>query len=237
MTAYDTLHIRNLAFGYQNQKPVLDIPSFNIKKGEHVFLHGPSGSGKTTFLGLATGILTATRGEIRILGTDITQIPTHQRDSFRGEHIGYIFQMFNLIPYLDVLENITLPCYLNDQRRRRLKGSIEAEAETLARRLGLVDLLQKKVTALSVGQQQRVAAARALIGGPPLIIADEPTSALDTDQREAFLKLLFEEVDRSQGSILFVSHDLSLKPLFHRTEELQKLNRIGTKPEDAVCTP
>ncbi len=226
-----TLRINNLTFGYQPNHAVLDGLSFDLKQGEHVFLHGPSGSGKTTFLGLITGILSSVRGDIEILGTNICKLPMHKRDHFRGSHIGYIFQMFNLIPYLSVLENITLPCYLSNERRRRIKTSIEAEAEHLAARLGLQGLLNKDVTSLSVGQQQRVAAARALIGAPPLVIADEPTSALDSDHREAFLKLLFEEVDRNKSSILFVSHDHSLAPLFHRTVELQGINRTGLRNE------
>ncbi len=218
------IKIEHLGFGYSKTTTVLSIPSFELRQNEHLFLHGPSGSGKTTFLGLVTGILTPTTGKVMILGKALSEVPNLERDKFRGEHIGYIFQMFNLIPYLSVLENITLPCYLSPKRRSRLNGSPESEAMHLAERLGLRSFLDSKVTNLSVGQQQRVAAARALIGSPPLIIADEPTSSLDYDQREAFLKLLFHEVDRSKASILFVSHDHSLKPLFHRTVELREIN-------------
>jgi putative ABC transport system ATP-binding protein len=222
----NTVDIANLKFAYRAAKPVLDIAEFEIAKGERVFLHGPSGSGKTTLLGILAGVLTAERGQVKILGRDLTAISGPARDALRGSHMGYIFQMFNLIPYLSVVENILLPCRINRERRRRVRGtSLENEARALAEQLGIGQLVGESVTDLSVGQQQRVAAARALLGAPELIIADEPTSALDEDQRENFLQLLFTHCGAISSTLIFVSHDRRMMPLFDRAISLPEINR------------
>jgi putative ABC transport system ATP-binding protein len=221
---------------------VLDIDALEISRGERVFLHGPSGSGKTTLLGVLAGILTTQAGTVTVLGEDLAAMRGSRRDAFRGTHIGYIFQMFNLLPYLNVRDNILLPIRLSAGRRRRLAGATgraasatpEGETAALARRLKIDSLLDRPVTALSVGQQQRVAAARALIGAPELVIADEPTSALDSDHREAFLRLLFDEAERSGASILFVSHDHSLSPLFSRVVPLASINKAAAHQSAAA---
>lgn len=225
MTSKPAIEIKNLKFSYPGSAPVLDVGAFSLNRGEHLFLHGPSGSGKTTFLGLLAGILEADTGSIEVLGRSYSSLKGTDRDHFRGAHIGYIFQMFNLIPYLNVRENIILPCRISAERLKRLgdRSLIEA-ASDIATHLEISPLLDKKVTDLSVGQQQRVAAARALMGAPELIIADEPTSALDSDRREIFLKLLFREASQSGATILFVSHDRSLAPLFSRTLSLHDIN-------------
>lgn len=226
------VRIKNLKFSYGNTPDVLSIENFEINRGEHLFLYGPSGTGKTTLLGLLAGILEAKSGSIEILGRNYATLKGTERDHFRGSHIGYIFQMFNLIPYLNVRENIILPCNISKERLKKL-GSTQPEsaAKEIASHLQIDDLLDKKVTTLSVGQQQRVAAARALMGSPELIIADEPTSALDSDRREIFLNLLFKEVDRTGATILFVSHDKSLAPLFSRTLSLREINTAAQKGE------
>jgi putative ABC transport system ATP-binding protein len=226
MSMNNTVDIANLKFAYRAAKPVLDIAGFKIAKGERVFLHGPSGSGKTTLLGILAGVLTAERGQVKILGRDLTAISGPARDALRGSHMGYIFQMFNLIPYLSVVENILLPCRINRERRRRVRGtSLENEARALAEQLGIGQLVGESVTDLSVGQQQRVAAARALLGAPELIIADEPTSALDEDQRENFLQLLFTHCGAISSTLIFVSHDRRMMPLFDRAISLPEINR------------
>jgi putative ABC transport system ATP-binding protein len=222
-----TVSIENLRFAYRNARPVLDIAAFEIAKGERVFLHGPSGSGKTTLLGILAGVLKAEQGRVEILGRNLTAISGPARDALRGSHIGYIFQMFNLIPYLNVLENILLPCRINHERRQRLAGrSLEKEACALAERLGISEITGEYVTDLSVGQQQRVAAARALLGAPELIIADEPTSALDEDQREKFLDLLFTHCGDIGSTLLFVSHDRRMMSFFDRAISLPEINRL-----------
>jgi putative ABC transport system ATP-binding protein len=220
--------VENLVFSYRSGAPVLDVPRFELARGRRLFLHGPSGSGKTTLLGVLAGVLPVKSGHVRVLGSDFATLGSHARDAWRGAHIGYIFQMFNLIPYLNVLDNVTLPCQLSTARRERLGGTTPAAAASaLLAKLGLAGRETAAVTELSVGQQQRVAAARALIGAPELVIADEPTSALDHDHRQAFIKVLFEAAAQSGASILFVSHDRTLAPLFDEEAALATLNRAA----------
>jgi putative ABC transport system ATP-binding protein len=220
--------LKDVRFSYRKDRPVLDIPTLAIEQGESVFAFGPSGSGKTTLLGLLAGILRADSGSVQALGHDLSQMSSSQRDHFRGSHIGYIFQMFNLIPYLTVEENIGLPCRLDSVRRQRLgSASLHQAVNQVAERLGIESLLKENVVNLSVGQQQRVAAARSLIGTPWLVIADEPTWALDSDHRERFIELLFENCRAAGSTLIFVSHDRSLMHLFSRSMSLPELNRVS----------
>lgn len=228
-TIHPILRVKDLVFAYRSgDRPVLQIPELSVQKGEHVFLHGPSGSGKTTLLGILAGILKAEHGSVRILDHDLACLSAHERDQIRGRDIGYIFQMFNLIPYLSVLDNILLPIRLSKTRAARMDREPAEVARELATHLKIDHLLQKNVTRLSMGQQQRVAAARALIGSPALIIADEPTSALDADHREAFLRLLFKEAEVFGSTVLFVSHDHSLRTLFRRVVSLSAINHASS---------
>lgn len=211
--------------------PVLDIESFRVAPGERVFLHGPSGSGKSTLLGLLAGVLLPQSGTVRVLGRELGALSGPARDRFRADHVGYVFQMFNLVPYLSVLENVCLPCGFSASREARARAAgrtVEAEALRLLEQLGMAGALAGRVaTALSVGQQQRVAAARALIGSPELLIADEPTSALDAGARADFLGLLFEECWRTGTTLLFVSHDAALAASFDRSVALPQVNRVA----------
>lgn len=223
-------------FGYRPGQTVLDVPALRVDRGERVFLFGPSGSGKTTLLGLVTGVLTAREGRVGVLGHDLTPLSGARRDALRAAHLGYIFQMFNLIPYLSVLDNITLPCRISTERRARLGGqSMNDAARELASHLGIAAHINDPVTQLSVGQQQRVAACRALIGAPELIVADEPTSALDADRRSDFIELLFRSCENVGATLLFVSHDRGLEPMFSRALSLPEINRAVETP--AVGTP
>lgn len=216
--------IENLRFGYRGGAPVLSIPAWNVAEGERVFLHGPSGCGKTTLLSVLTGVLTPQAGRVVLNGaTDLAALGAAARDRYRGTHIGYIFQMFNLVPYLTARENILLPVRLHAGRRARMR----VPAEELASHLGISELLDRKPAELSTGQQQRVAAARALIGSPDLVIADEPTSSLDAEAREQFLELLFAEVKAAGATLVFVSHDQALAPLFDRAVSLRELNQAA----------
>ncbi|MBL0667517.1 ABC transporter ATP-binding protein [Aeromonas jandaei] len=220
------VEIRDLAFAWLGHEVVLDLPTLTIAKGERVFIKGPSGSGKSTLLGLLAGIQTANHGTLEVLGQPLAQLSGRARDHFRAANLGYIFQQFNLLPFLSVLDNVTAALTFSPEKRSRLQASPQQEARRLLAELQLPDeALHRPVHALSIGQQQRVAAARALIGSPPLVIADEPTSALDTDNRAAFIKLLFEECDKQGSTLIFVSHDPHLEPLFPRVENLQQLNR------------
>ena len=160
-------------------------------------------------------------GSVRILDTDIHRLGAGARDQFRADHLGVIFQQFNLVPYLSTRANVTLPCGLSELRRERTEPTVEDEAERLLAALSVpADHWQRKVTRLSIGQQQRIAAARALIGAPGLILADEPTSALDGESQQAFLELVFKQLDRSGSSLLMVSHDESLSGWFDRVIRL-----------------
>jgi putative ABC transport system ATP-binding protein len=233
--------LSGVRFSWSAASPlVLDIDALRIARGERVFLRGPSGSGKSTLLSLLAGVVTPRTGTVRVLGREISALGGAERDRFRADHIGFIFQMFNLIPYLSVVENVCLPCGFSERRRAhavREGGRIEKEAVRLLQHLdmGSADLLRRPVTELSVGQQQRVAAARALIGAPELVIADEPTSSLDTDRRAAFLDLLFRECAREQAALVFVSHDPSLEPLFDRAIRFDDVNRAcGPRAEAAA---
>ena len=215
----------------ESPNPIIAIASLRIVRGERLLLRGPSGSGKSTLLSLLAGVLQAQSGSVKVLGRDMTTLRGSARDQFRADHIGVIFQMFNLIPYLSVRENVALPCVFSARRRARCEragvGVDAAAAELLGYLdMGGDDILRRQVTKLSVGQQQRVAAARSLIGSPELVLADEPTSSLDADRRAAFLDLLFRECARACATLIFVSHDATLAPLFDRCVELHDLNRV-----------
>lgn len=213
----------------EDEASVLDMPAFTVNQGECVFVSGPSGSGKTTLLNVLGGVLVPQTGSVSVLETDLKTLSGAKRDSFRADHIGFIFQMFNLVPYLSLVENVVLPCRFSASRKAKAiakSSTLEAEAHRILEHLGLGSegLLGREVSRLSIGQQQRVAAARALIGAPELIIADEPTSSLDADSRGAFLDLLFAEVKAANATLVFVSHDASLQQHFDRTVSLQEIN-------------
>lgn len=224
----ELLQIVRLRYTWPGEtRPVLDIPEFTIAPGERVFLQGPSGSGKSTLLAAIGGLIRPDNGTIRFDQTDLGTLSTACRDRFRAEHLGVIFQQFNLLPWLDVRANVTLPCRFSKARARRA-GNVTEAADALLDAMDLAPALRgKRADTLSVGQQQRVAAARALIGKPRLVLADEPTSALDHDRREAFIDLLFGQVEAADSALLFVSHDPALAGQFDRQVSLPEINRTG----------
>ena len=231
MTTSTCVELKQLEFRWPGaQSALLSIPELTLARGERVILRGASGSGKSTLLSLIAGIHTAGPGQVQVLGHDLAQLSQHQRDRLRANEIGYIFQQFNLLPYLSAIANVTMACQFAPARRTRLANvDREASARQLLTRLGLTDTQQQQpAQQLSVGQQQRVAAARALLGSPALIIADEPTSALDQGHRDEFIKLLFEACDAQQTTLLFVTHDATLVPLFPRAIELDEINQAVT---------
>jgi len=231
MSTDTVLDLQNVKFGYDKSDVLIHINDLKISRGESVFLRGPSGSGKSTLLGLIGGVLRPQAGQISICGTEITALSAGRRDKIRAEHLGIIFQQLNLLPYLNILQNVTLPCRFSSARADRAAsrgGSAVETARQLIKDLGLdANLMSRKVGNLSIGQQQRVAVARALIGGPDLIIADEPTSALDSDNRDRFIELLDAQRKRFDCSLLFVSHDLSLAKHFDRAIDLNTLNKAA----------
>ncbi len=228
MPSSAAIDLTSVRYAWTAGPPVLDIARFTVASGERVFLEGPSGSGKSTLLGIIAGVLAANAGQVRVLGTDLATLTPAGRDAFRADQVGVIFQLFNLLPYLSVLDNVLLPLRFSAAKRARLTDP-RSEALRLLTTLGLAapELLDRSVAALSIGQQQRVAAARALLGQPALIIADEPTSSLDWDARAAFLELLMRECRAAGSTLLFVSHDRSLASLFDRGVSLASLNRAS----------
>lgn len=202
---------------------VLNIPSWSLSDGEQTFLHGPSGSGKSTLLGLLSGLLTPSAGQVIVLGQRLDKMSIRQRDRFRAAHIGYVFQQFNLIPYLNAFDNTLLATRFS---KRKKTSTLNEEIESLLSALNIAkEEWYRPTRDLSIGQQQRVAIARALINKPQLLIADEPTSSLDAANRDAFMQLLMPIVTDTHMTLLFVSHDLSLSSYFNKIESLSDINR------------
>lgn len=224
------ISLNQLRFAWPRaQADCLVIDALTVDAGEQVFLYGPSGCGKSSLLGLLAGVLIARPGMVDVLGHDWAQLPAAQRDAERAAHLGVIFQQFNLLPYLNVIDNVALPCRfsaLRAQRATAQHGQIDAAAEQL---LASVELPRDRWHAgageLSVGQQQRVAAARALIGQPELVIADEPTSALDAALRDGFMDMLLAACRQAGSTLVFVSHDERLAERFDTRLSLPALNQ------------
>jgi len=219
------LACRDLRFSWDGLVDVLALSRFDAAPGESVFVCGPSGSGKSTLLGLIAGIAVPGAGTVAVLDIRLSELSAARRDRFRADYLGYIFQQFNLLPYLSPVENVLLGCAFSTRRSAcaiRNAPSARAEAERLLDALGLdaAALRRHRTVDLSVGQQQRVAAARALIGAPALVLADEPTSALDAEARDAFVGLLLTECRHHCSAVVFVSHDLALARHFDRVVRL-----------------
>ena len=231
------LQVENLRYRWnRSQAPCVEIEHLAVAAGERVFVHGPSGSGKSTLLGLLGGVLVGEQGSVTVSidgrPTDLGALSRAQRERFRVDHIGFVFQQFNLIPYLSVLDNVLLPCRFSARRRMQAGTDMAADARRLRHELDLSDkLMARPVTQLSVGQQQRVAVARALIGRPEIVIADEPTSALDAERQDRFLDLLLKECAASNASLIFVSHDRRLAAHFTREVALHEINRAAAEIE------
>ncbi|MDC3086688.1 ABC transporter ATP-binding protein [Pelagibacteraceae bacterium] len=199
------------------------IQNLEIKKGEKVLLLGESGSGKTTLLSLLCGFLTPLSGMISINGNEINKLSSKSKDEYRADNIGIIFQQFNLLPYAGVIDNILLPLYFSKVRSNSIINPQETAVQ-LCKQLRLPDdVINYKANSLSVGQQQRVAVARALIGNPSLIIADEPTSSIDSAAQQIFLDLMFEQIYKNESTLLMVSHDKSLSSRFDRLIDINEI--------------
>jgi len=233
----DAIAISGLRFGYGSGDDILAISELNVRPSQRVFVFGPSGCGKSTLLALVGGVLVPREGDVAILGQNLSGMKSAARDRIRADHVGFIFQQFNLVPYLSVVENASLPCRYSRRRLRRAvdaDGSVEKSAARLLSALGIgEELRSRKSTDLSVGQQQRVAAARALIGRPELVIADEPTSSLDADRRREFINLLLSEAGRADSTVIFVSHDASLATHFDVAIDLG-LSNSAPDPSNAA---
>ena len=219
-----SIRFKNVMFSYKDRPDVavLKIPHWEVTAGEHIFVHGPSGAGKSTLLNTVSGLNTPVVGEVTVFGERLDQLSAKARDRLRATKIGYVFQQFNLIPYLGAIDNIQLARYFGHSRRVKSQSS---EVTNLLAKLNIPSAdWSKPVAKLSIGQQQRVAIARALINRPQLLIADEPTSSLDQQNRDTFMSLLMSLVAEHQMTIVFVSHDLSLSSYFSRVDRLSDLN-------------
>lgn len=230
MTA-SVIQLSNVRFRYSEQDAdVLDIADLQVYQGEHLFIQGASGSGKTTLLNMITGINPPYVGKAQVLGKSLQNLSTIESDQFRVNYLGIIFQQFNLLPYLSLLENVQLPCWFSARRQAQAGNSKQAAADLLQQLHIPESMFDKPANALSMGQQQRVAVARALIGKPAIIIADEPTSALDSDNRKRFLDLLFSQADKQNSTLVFVSHDRHIAQYFSRIIDLSEINQaVGTE--------
>jgi len=220
----NAIDVTDLQFSWSDNEPLtLDIPAFSLSQSERCFLLGASGSGKSTLLKILSGLLLPTSGSVDILNQNLARLSVRQRDQFRAHQIGFIFQQFNLVPYLSILDNLEVSAKLN----KLPDNTFRSRAAELLKRLTVDEgLWDRRADQLSVGQQQRVAIARAMIHRPPLLIADEPTSALDEDARDAFMKLLLHELTDQATTILFVSHDRQLIKQFSRCESMDALNKV-----------
>ncbi|MEX0741056.1 MAG: ABC transporter ATP-binding protein [Pseudohongiella sp.] len=213
-------------------KPVLTVPQFTLSNDRSVFLLGASGSGKSTLLKIIGGLMLPDTGTVEVLNTNLARLSNRQRDTFRAQNIGFIFQQFNLIPYLDIYTNILVSASLTGMKTSVFRNKVEDIMASLSLAPAL---LSRRADQLSAGQQQRAAIARAIINDPSLIIADEPTSALDEETRDNFIRLLLSTRERSGASIIFVSHDRQLIPHFDHVQRIADLNKAAQRSEhDAV---
>ena len=221
------IEIRDLKFSYDGipDNALLDIANWSVGRGEKIFVYGPSGCGKSTFLNILSGLLSCSEGQVSILGRRLDRMSSRQRDCFRANHLGYVFQRFNLVPYLSATENIELARSFSTQRNR---FSFKSEASHILGSLGVsFPDCGKPISQLSTGQQQRVAIARALVNRPEILIADEPTSSLDQQNRDNFISMLMPLVAENDMTLLFVSHDTSLAQYFTRVQALDEFNKVA----------
>ena len=208
------IELTDITFHYA-EHCILDIPQWSVSQGEHVFIHGSSGCGKSTLLNIISGLLQPTTGQITVAGQALHLLSSRQRDRFRAKSVGYVFQQFNLIPYLSAYHNLTLAS-------RFFKTRVKTASQMLSALNISPQDQARPVRQLSIGQQQRVAIARSLINQPAILIADEPTSSLDHTNQKNFMNLLFDVMQDT--TLVFVSHDLSLAHYFTRVVPFDRIN-------------
>jgi len=206
------ISIQSLTFSYPSGEFRLDIEKLSVASGDKVAFVGPSGSGKTTLLNLVAGILPPQKGSIKVDNDEINSLGDSSRRNFRITNIGFIFQDFGLLDYLDVRDNILHPYRITDALK--LNSDIRGRADMLAEQMGIADKLQRHPSDLSHGERQRVAICRALLPEPKLILADEATGNLDPNNKAHILELLFQSVEDHGATLLAVTHDHELLPHF-----------------------
>jgi len=218
------LEIRDLKKSFRTPEgetqPVLDVPAFSLETGQQIALRGASGTGKTTFLNCIAGILRPTSGDVCLNGQDMAAASESRRDALRAQSLGYIFQTFNLLQGYTCMENVMLGMSFG-------RGPDIDAARGLLDRVGLGHRLHHRPGQLSVGQQQRVAVARALANQPLLVLADEPTGNLDPKNSREALQLIREVCEESSAALLIVSHDQSVLDQFDDCRDLAEINRAA----------
>lgn len=214
------IRLSDVRFCYPTGEFRLAIPEMSVAAGEKVAVIGPSGSGKTTLLNLIAGIRTPRSGEVKTQGTEIGTLDDGARRDFRIRHIGLVFQEFELLEYLNVMDNILLPFRIN--RSLQLSKSVRQRASQLAEEVGIGSYLGRYVRHLSQGERQRVSVCRALLAQPPLILADEPTGNLDPTNKDRVLDILFDYCDRQGATLVTVTHDHDLLPRFERVIDFKQ---------------
>ncbi len=219
-----TVQIRDLEFTYRSGPFHLTIPKLDVIRGESVAVIGPSGGGKTTLLHLIAGILKPSRGTIDVADHGITELDESARRAFRLQHIGLVFQEFELLSHLNVRDNILLPYRIHPELR--LDRPARERAATLAREMGVGDMLRRHVPRLSQGERQRVAVCRALLHEPTLLLCDEPTGNLDPHNKEHVLEVLFGYVQRTQTTLLTVTHNHDILDRFDRVIDFKTFQQL-----------
>ena len=216
--------IAHLKFSYGGL-PILDVPEWTLAEGEQVAMTGPSGSGKTTLLNLVAGLLAAQNGSVEVCGRELSGLGEAARDKFRAANLAYIFQSFNLLPWLNAVDNVRLGASFSGIKAKRQDALLALEEVGLAKRA------KHKPSELSAGERQRVAIARALVKSPRLILADEPTASLDRRNATEIARLLKELSLKHGAALLAVTHDETLANSFERRVDFLKLNRVEMHEE------
>ena len=214
------IRIEQLRFRYREGDFLLSLPGLSIEQGKSAAVIGPSGSGKTTLLHLVAGIAVPEAGRIEVAGVEVTSLPERQRRDFRIARIGMVFQEFELLDYLSVLDNVLLPYRVTNALR--LDSEVRERAASLAAGMGIGDKLRRRARRLSQGERQRVAVCRALVTQPQLLLADEPTGNLDPANKGRVLDLLLEYAGRSGATLLTVTHDHGLLSRFEQVIDAQE---------------
>lgn len=219
------IQTESLKFKYPDSSFHLTIPEFHVSTGEKVAVVGPSGSGKTTLLNLLAGILTPQSGSIMVGEAVVSDMSDAGRRDFRIQNIGFVFQDFELLDYLSIMDNILHSYRITDALK--LTGDVRQRAINLAEQMGIANHLKKHPGELSQGEKQRAAICRALLPNPDLILADEATGNLDPDNKTRILELLFESVETHGSTLLAVTHDHELLPRFDRVVDFQEFRDGG----------
>jgi len=221
------IELKALQFDYQDGDFSLCIPELFIGEGEKVAVIGASGSGKTTLLNLIAGIDVPRQGQINVCNTALHDVSDALRRDFRITHIGFVFQNFELLDYLNLLDNILHPYRIS--RALKLDSGVHERAQDLAQQMGLDHMLHRRSNELSQGERQRAAICRALLPKPKLILADEATGNLDPQNKRTILDLLFNAVDFQDATLLAVTHDHDLLPSFDRVIDFRKFHETGVE--------